>query len=77
MFTIKGIRNDYNQTNGYEAISYTKDDIDNSLTVTTPAGDNFTMYCNDKCYDRIIVENSSGKTVENLSKPMAVSHKRG
>ncbi len=66
MFTIKAIQRGADRMHGYEALSYTRDDVQDTLEIHCPDGMPWVTLSLGRTYERIIVENSAGKTVENM-----------
>lgn len=71
MFTIKAIYPGGERRHGYEAETYTVDEAEGTVAFVAPKSsmrgqDTVVTLHLGKVYERIVVENAAGKTVENI-----------
>lgn len=69
MFTVKAFHRGGDSYHAYEASQYTSDSARGYGTITfqEPGKPDSTVVCLSRIYERIVVENAAGRTVENIA----------
>jgi len=76
MFTVKVFRRGGHSRHAYEARQYSVDEAENMVTFQEPTRNTPTTVCLGCVYERIVVENVAGKTIENMTHHPGVSEEQ-